>query len=255
MKKNIDIEAWKKWFVRYTPQAEPKLRLICFPYAGGGPAIFHQWAALLPANVELVAVRLPGRETRIREKPFTRLTDVVKEVSGILRPFFRHPFAIFGHSVGALTAYELTQHIRQTTDYQPVHLLLSGHRAAHRPPINPPFHHLDEATFLERVKNFDGTPAAFFEQKELVELMLPCLRADFEVWETYQYSPHQPLDIPLTIYGSDGDSEAKLADFEAWKQHTTGAFKLHMFNGGHFYFQKDLPAFLNLISQTLDPHL
>jgi surfactin synthase thioesterase subunit len=246
-----------KWVVRFGRQSgtPPRLRLICFPYAGCGPTVFHSWSSYFPPEVELWGIKIPGKEKRIHETPFNRLIPLAEAVSSVLQPYLDQPYAFFGHSVGALTSYEVAHHLRKSDGLQPVCLLLSGHRAPHRPPLNPPFHHVEETAFLERLRQFGGTPEEFFQSEELVQFLLPSLRADFAMWETYTYKRYKPLECPLSIFGSYGDTEATVADFEAWRMHTTGQFSLQMFGGGHFYFQKYLPAFLQTISETLQQHI
>ncbi|MCB8984302.1 MAG: thioesterase [Ardenticatenaceae bacterium] len=239
------------WISSPKPVSHPRLRLICIPYAGSGPVVFSQWPQALPPDVEVWGVRLPGRETRLREPAFDRLSPLVAALAEGLEPHMDVPFAIFGHSMGALIGFEMVHYWRDHSGPQPVHLLVSGHRAPHRPPLNPPVHQADKQTFLNRLKALGGTPARFFEMDDLVELLLPTLRADFAVWETYQYEEKPPLPIPLTVMGGRTDSEATESDYAAWRQHTTGEFTLHLFNGGHFYFSEDLSSLTRLVGTVL----
>jgi len=239
------------WVFCPKPDPQAQFRLFCFPFSGGGAAVFRAWADLLPANVELCAVRLPGRETRFRETPFNRLASLVAAAAEGLSPYMDKPFAFFGHSLGALISYALAQYLRQQQAVQPYHLFVSGHRAPHRPPLHPPVHQADETTFLNRLRRLGGTSPKFFEMPELIEMMLPMLRADFAIWETYRHEAQAPLTYPITAFGSEQDSEAKTADMEAWREHTVGTFSLHMFPGGHFYWQDRLPQLLTLVSRDL----
>jgi medium-chain acyl-[acyl-carrier-protein] hydrolase len=247
----ISLTEKQAWISCFKPVNNPRLRLICFPYAGSGPVVFHQWPNGLPQDVEVWGVRLPGRETRLREPAFTSLPPLVATVAEVLRPYTELPFVIFGHSMGALISFELVHYWRDHDGPQPIHLLVSGHRAPHRPPLNPTCHHADKQTFLNRLKNLGGTPAQFFALDDLVSLMLPTLRADFSVWETYKYEEKLPLTIPITVFGGRSDSEATETDFAAWRQHTSGQFALHMFNGGHFYFHKDGSPLIHLMHEIL----
>ncbi len=242
------------WITCPKPVERPRLRLICIPFAGSGPVVFHQWPAALPPDVELWGIRLPGRETRLREPAFSSLPPLVTALAETLRPYLDLddvPFIIFGHSMGALIAYELVRYWRNQAGPQPIHLLVSGHRAPHRPPLNPPIHQADKQIFLNRLKTLGGTPAKFFELDDLVDLMLPMLRADFSVWETYEYKEESPLLLPITVFGGSYDSEATEADFDAWKLHTRSDFALHLFNGGHFYFREDASPLLHLLADIL----
>jgi medium-chain acyl-[acyl-carrier-protein] hydrolase len=240
------------WISCPRPVAKPRLRLICIPYAGSGPVVYHPWVALMPPDVEMWGIRLPGRETRWREPAFTSLAPLVEALAEVLRPSLDTPFVLFGHSMGALISYELVHYWRGQNGPQPVHLMVSGHRAPHRPAINPKVHQADDTTFLNRLKNLGGTPARFFEMEDLVRLTLPALRADFSVWENYQHEARPPLEIPLTTFGGRWDSEAREDDFHAWAQHTAGRFAIHLFNGDHFYFRTDLAPLMAHVQEVLN---
>lgn len=242
----------QQWVFHPKPNPNAQFRLICFPYSGGGAAVYRTWADHLPDNIELCSVRLPGRETRFRETPFTRLTPLVEATAAGLSPYLDKPFAFFGHSLGALVGYALVLHLRQQqAAQQPVHLFVSGRRAPHLPPSHPPVHQADEATFLNRIREMGGTSSKFFEMPELIEIMLPMLRADFAVWETYKHVPQAPLACPITAFGGKEDAEAKTADIEAWRHYTNTKFSLHMFPGGHFFWQEQLSKLLTFVSRDL----
>lgn len=244
-----------KWIYCPAPKPEATLRLLCFPYAGSGPTVFWEWSKSLPQAVEMWGIRPPGRETRLREKAFRQLPPLVETIGEVLRPFLDRPFAVFGHSLGALVGFEVTRYWRRHSDPQPLHLLLSGHRAPHRPPLNPPVYRADDQTFLRRIRNLGGTPQRFFEMSDLVEMMLPSLRADFTCWETYDYQEGAPLDAPITAVGGYDDTEATEEDIAAWRQHTRNDFTYHMFPGGHFYFRPDAEPLLEVVQATLRPYI
>lgn len=239
------------WISNYRPVNSPRLRMICFPYAGSGPVVFHKWPDNLPQDVAVWGIRLPGRETRLREPAFTSLPPLITTVAEALRPYMDLPFVIFGHSMGALIGFELVRYWREHGGPQPIHLLVSGHRAPHHPPQNPPCHQADKQAFLNRIKMLGGTPEKFFALDDLVNAMLPTLRADFSVWETYEYKESAPLDIPITVFGGRSDSEATEKDFAAWQQHTSREFTLNLFSGGHFYFREDESPLLRLLYEIL----
>jgi medium-chain acyl-[acyl-carrier-protein] hydrolase len=240
------------WFSNFKPIENPRLRLICFPYAGSGPVVFHKWVNYLPQDIEVWGVRLPGRDVRYREPAFTSLSPLVSTLADEISPFMDVPFIIFGHSMGALISFELVHSWRETGGPQPVHVVLSGHRAPHRPPLNPPVHNSDKHTFLNRIKNLGGTPEKFFSMNDLVDLMMPAMRADFSVWETYEYQEKIPLELPITVFGGRNDSEATESDFVAWQDYTKSDFNLHIFDGGHFYFQDDLTPLMDVITKIIN---
>lgn len=217
---------------------KPRLRLFCFPYAGGAAAVYHAWPASFPAGIEVCAVRLPGRENRFSEPAFVRAADLVTEAADALAPLFDVPFALFGHSMGALAAFELARELRRRGAPGPVRLLVSGARAPQRPNPHPPIRHLPDREFLDEVRRrYDGIPGPVLENPELLELLLPSLRADFTLFETYVHAPAPPLSCPLSCFGGHDDGRVSSDDLEGWRQQTRGAFSLRMFEGGHFFLQ------------------
>jgi medium-chain acyl-[acyl-carrier-protein] hydrolase len=242
------------WIV--LPKANPQahLRLFCFPFAGGGTAVFRTWPSQLPPEVEVCAVRLPGRETRLREPAFTHLSPLVEAVAEALQPYCQQPFALFGHSMGALVCYQLAQYLRQE-NVQPVHLFIAGYAAPHRPPHLPPVHEAADDVFLARLRHLNGTPPELLNSAGLMGLMLPTLRADFAVWETYVYAHGTPLACPISAFGGRQDDEATQADMAAWRDYTHSAFSLRMFPGGHFFVQEKQAELLQAISRDLMPYL
>ena len=244
-----------KWIHCPRPVDHPKLRLICFPPAGSGAVIYHKWAADLPPAVEMWILRFPGRESRIRDPLITRLHTLIECVAATLPPHLDQTYLLFGHSLGSLISFELTRYLRNVGEPLPAHLLLSGHRAPHRPPRMPPINGADDKQFLARIRELGGIPDAVLENEEIVELMMPPFRADFGILENYRYRNERPLDIPISVFGSDGDCHVHEADILSWEQHTTGSFESHMFHGGHFYFHNDRGPLLNRINDCLQKYL
>lgn len=242
------------WLVFPRRNPEARLRLFCFPHAGAGAVVFHRWPAKLPPDVEICSIRLPGRESRLREPAFTHVSQIIEVLAAALRPSLSDlPFAFYGHSLGSLIAYELTHHLRREQAPEPFHLFVSGYRAPHRPPHHAPVSQAPDPIFLDRLRGFSGTPDEIFENIELLEFMLPTLRADFSVLETYVYTNGGLLNCPISAFGGREDSEATHEDMAAWRQHTTGAFTLRMFNGGHFFVQSEQNSLLSIISRKLVP--
>jgi medium-chain acyl-[acyl-carrier-protein] hydrolase len=245
------------WLTIYTTSTTtaPRLRLFCFPYAGGGAAVFRPWTSHLPAEIAVCAVRLPGRETRLREKPFAQMTELVEALAQALQPYLSLPFAFFGHSMGGLTAYELTRYLRQQQWPMPRQLFVSAYRAPHRPAHHPPIHQADTETILSRLRGLNGTPAAFFESQELIDMMLPGIKADFALWETHQPVADEPLPCPISAFGGYEDSEATEADLAAWRAYTRSQFCLRMIAGGHFFINSHRPQILAAVRADLTPYL
>lgn len=243
------------WIVYPRPNPQARLRLFCFPYAGGGASIYRLWPNDLPAAVEVCAIQPPGRETRMREKPFTHVAPLAQALAPILRPYLDRPFAFFGYSLGSLVGFELARELRRQGDAQPLHLFVGGRRAPQTPDPEPPIHDLPEAEFLVELRRLSGTPEAVLQNAELMQLLQPLLRADFAVNETYVFTEDPPLDCPISAYGGLEDAEASREDLAAWREQTRGSFKLQMFPGGHFFLNSDRAMLLRAISEDLYRYL
>ena len=227
------------------------MRLFCFPYAGGNAGSFRAWQSLLPQFVQVAAVQPPGRGERLSEPAFKHLPDMVQVLGPTLLPFLNKPFAFFGHSMGALIVLELTRWLRRTNKPLPIHLFISGRRAPQFPDEEPPSHDLPEAEFIERLRELNGTPQEVLHHPELMQLMIPLLRADFSVCETYQYEVELPLNCPITVFGGLGDIEVPREKLEPWRELTTSSFSLHIFPGDHFFIHSAQNEITRVIAQKL----
>jgi medium-chain acyl-[acyl-carrier-protein] hydrolase len=239
------------WIAHPHPNPQASLRLFCFPYAGGGASLFRTWPSELPETIEVCPILLPGRESRIDAIPFSRIGPLVQTLSSILRPHLTTSFAFFGHSMGAFIAFELARQLRREYHLQPAHLFVSGCRAPHRPNPHPLLYGLPEPAFIQALLRLNGTPEEVVNNRELLELMLPVLRADFALCETYVYSAEQPLDCSITAFGGVDDSEVTYDEIAAWSEQTQKTFTLHVLPGNHFFLRTAQPLLLQIISQEL----
>jgi medium-chain acyl-[acyl-carrier-protein] hydrolase len=243
------------WIARPRPNARARLRLFCFPYAGGGASLFRTWPQELAAEIEVCAVQPPGREHRLIEAPFTRLAPLVEALAEVLQPYFTVPFAFFGHSMGALISFELARCLRDQGGEGPMHLFVSGCRAPQLPDPDPPIHELPEDEFVAELVHLKGTPEGVMKDKELMELLLPVLRADFAICEKYLYQPGEPLDCPISAFGGLEDEEIGWDGVAAWEEQTRGAFTLRMVPGGHFFLHNARQLVLPAVAQELRAYL
>jgi medium-chain acyl-[acyl-carrier-protein] hydrolase len=210
--------------------------MFCFPYAGGGASAYRTWAASLPNDIEVCPVQLPGRESRLREKPFERPEPLIQELTDALEPHFAGlPFVFFGHSMGAMIGFELSRELRRRGKTLPLHLFVSGRRAAQLPPRDEPIHELPEPEFIAKLRELNGTPEEVLQHAELMKLLIPVLRADFAVNETYHYTQEEPFDFGISAFGGLGDKEVLRDDLALWKDQTRGRFRLRMLPGDHFF--------------------
>lgn len=199
-------------------------------------------------------MQLPGRGNRLREPVISRLQPLAEESARALRPLFDKPFAFFGHSMGALLAFEIARLLRADSGPRPAHLFLSGRQAPQIPPTTAPTYNLPEPEFLEELRRLEGTPPEVLDQPELMQLMLPLLRADFEVVETYEYREEPPLDIPFTVFGGVGDKEVSREELEGWCKQTSASCRLRLFPGDHFYINTARELLLEKITRELYEH-
>lgn len=239
------------WLVQYDGVTEARLRLFCFPYVGGGASAYRTWRGALPDTAAIHAVQLPGRETRLREKAISRMDDLLPPLFAALEPYLDTPFAFWGHSMGALISFALARHIRQQRALLPRALFLSARRAPQLPPRTAPTHDLPRPAFLEELRQLGGTPEAVLQNEGLMALLLPILRADFELVETYRYQPAAPLACPIIVYGGADDDTVPQADLAQWQIHTTNTFEVKVFEGDHFYLRTQERALLAELGQQL----
>lgn len=240
-----------RWFLRFNPNPAPRLRLFCFPYAGGGPHMFRSWPRQLPNDIEVCTPLLPGRGSRLREAPLTRLSFVVECLTCFIGPLLNVPFAFYSHSLGALMGFELARSLRRAALREPAHLFVSGCRAPHLPGLGTPRHQLSDPELLEELRRLNGTPLEVLESPELMQLLLPLVRADFEAFETYSYVIEEPFACPISAFGGAGDPEVSPGDLKEWQRHTTSDFSLQILEGDHFFIHQHERLLLRTIDQSL----
>src|SRR5690606_38041922 len=202
-------------------------------------------------GIEVCSIELPGRDTRIAHPPLTSLPALVQEVRSTFDTLLDAPFTLFGHSMGALLAFELTRSLRRDGLPLPAALFVSGHRAPHLPDPRRPLHPLPDGDFVAELRRLQGTPPEVLEDRELLELFLPLLRADFTVAETYQYTPEPPLPVPILAWGGREDPEVSQPELAAWREHTSRTFRLRMLPGSHFFVHSAADAVLESLGEEL----
>src|SRR5262245_43596499 len=196
-----------RWIKFYRRALDAKMRLICFPYAGGSAQIFRNWADKLPSNIEVCPVQLPGRGDRLREEPFKHITPLVEKIAQELSTFLKEPFALFGHSLGAIISFELAVKLRREGHRPPARLFVSGRRSPFIQDKDQITYNLPTGEFVEELKRLNGTPKEILDNDELMQVMLPALRADFEMSQTYKSDADRQVDCPITVFGGLEDPE------------------------------------------------
>lgn len=214
--------------------------------------LLHSWLNGLPDKVDLCPIHLPGREKRRLELPFVRMDLLIRALCGALEPYLDIPFALFGHSVGALMAFETARELRRRGLGTPARLFVSAHAAPQVPRFAEPIHCLPETEFVEAlIKQYDAIPSIILADRGLMEMFIPVLRADLEILETYTYRPESPLACPISAFGGVLDSTVATSQLEAWQHQTASSFRLRMFRGKHFFLKESRPQVLSAICSDL----
>jgi medium-chain acyl-[acyl-carrier-protein] hydrolase len=233
------------------PNPHARARLFCFPYAGGTAAIFRGWLSYLPGEVEVCAIQYPGRGSRIAERLLEHVDELVSSSFDELQPFLNKPFAFFGHSMGALVSYEFARRLQGEQRPGPIGLFVSGCTAPHLRASDRMTYDLPEPEFIAELRELQGTPPEVLENKELMQLMLPMIRADFKVSQTYQYVPGPPLECPIRAFGGLKDHMVTREKVEGWGEHTNAGFRAQMLPGDHFFLNTAQPLLTRIIAQEL----
>jgi surfactin synthase thioesterase subunit len=239
-----------EWFSGLDEIQPGKLALFCFPYAGGGTMVYRSWRDALPETA-IVATRLPGRESRLGEPPVESMEALVEILAPELLPHLREPFAFFGHSMGAILAFEVIRWLRERGHPKPIALHVSAARAPqyrlnHQPGPEP-----DEQSFMGELRRLEGTPRDVLDNPELMRLALPALRVDANLYRKYVYHPGDPLPLPIHAYGGLSDPSIQREHLDRWREQTTREFSIRQFEGGHFYIQHAQAEFLAVLRQKL----
>lgn len=226
-------------------------RLFCFTYAGAAASIYQNWSNKLPPGIEVHAFQFPGHGHRLSEPLFKRVQPLVESTAQELMPYLEGSFSFFGHSMGAIIGFELAQLLRRENKPGPSHLFLSGRPSPHLTEKEAPTYALPEPEFIEELKRMGGTPQEVFEHPELMSVLIPILRADLEVCQTYECEPRPPLDCPITVFGGLQDEDVSREQLEGWRDYTTSSFAVRMFPGNHFYLHSAAYVLLRMIVQDL----
>jgi medium-chain acyl-[acyl-carrier-protein] hydrolase len=241
------------WIKTTKLKSKIKLRLFCLPYAGGGTSIFRTWSEHLPPEIEVFPIQLPGRESRWKEPLLNHISPLVETLVTDIYPYLQETtFAFFGHSMGALIAFELTRTLYENYNFHPIQLFVSGRAAPQITTSDLAIHQLPESEFIEELRRLDGTPEAILQNAELMKLLMPILRADFAICETYIYSIKKQLQCPISIFGGLEDKKSSYENLIAWRELTNNEHRLRLFPGNHFFIQSVQPLVLSAILQDIE---
>jgi len=238
------------WIEYSAPNPGAATRLFCFPYAGGSASIYRPWNGAPLEQVEVCPIQTPGRENRIADKPFTHLRTLAKAVADVI-PLDK-PFALFGHSVGALLCFEVARELRRRRAAVPFHLFVSGCSAPNLCPNRPPRFNLTREQLLAEIRKLGGTPEEVLEDSELLDLVLPAIRADFSLFDTYDYRDERPFDFAVTALTGDADPEVDSLETLQWHIQTDNKFQHYQFPGNHFFLHESSGDVRALIAKEVD---
>ena len=235
------------WIEHLSPIRRRMLRLFCFPYAGGGAHAFFNWQRHFPSEVDLCLVHLPGRGKRIAEPPFTQFRPLLENITNVILQHAQGPFALYGHSMGALISFELARELRRRSCPMPQALFISGRRAPTIPSREGPTFDLPHDQFVARLKKFNHASRQLLDDPELLALFLPLLRADFEVVDSYIYAPEPPLPCPIYVYTGLQDKFVSEDGLREWRQQTSSDCEYRIFPGDHFFIHSAADEFLSAL--------
>ena len=235
-----------KWFCIPRPVKQPKLRLFCFPYAGGNATTYYPWAELLNPEIELVAIQPPGRSNRMNEVAHCNMHHLISDLIQNIVPLLNVPFIFFGHSLGSRIAYELATRLEAHKLPVPEHLFASGSGAPHIVKRKRQLHKLSDIDFINELQKLNGTPGEILRNKDLMQIFLPLLRADFQISDTY-LSEKIVLNFPFTILAGTEDHSIEPRHLESWKELTSFPCETLYIPGDHFFIETNK----NLVFHTL----
>ena len=239
------------WLV--VPEARPgaRLTLLCAPYAGGGPSLFRDWPTLLPREVEVWALQLPGRAARLDEPPISDLREIVEAVARRLAPRLDRPYAVFGYSMGALLAFELVRLMERSHRRGPDQLYVAACAAPQLRERKRGICGLPDDEFDAELRDMAGTPAEILDNPELMDLLRPTLRADFQACETYRYLDEKLLACPIEVYGGDADPDVSPAELTRWSELSSSQTRVSLVPGGHFFIHSAPGSVLRMLGAHL----
>lgn len=240
------------WITIPRPAKSPRVRLLCFPHGGGDAHAFYAWPGILPKDIEVCALQLPGRGRRLYEAPLVSIDQVIEPLWEAFQPFRETPVAFFGHSLGALVAFEFARKL-QSMNFPLAHLFVSGASAPQLPDREPPIHSLPDLEFIAEVRRrYEALPEEILRDDEMMAIFLPILRTDFTMAETYRNFDGPLLGCPISAFGGEQDSSVTAHELAAWRERTCGSFSFKMFPGSHFFVDTARESVLKFVARDLE---
>ncbi|MGW7370007.1 thioesterase II family protein [Streptomyces sp. NPDC054841] len=240
------------WFVRFHPAERSEVRLVCFPHAGGAASYYFPVSRELTSRTDVLAVQYPGRQDRHSEPHIEDLHTLADLIAAELGPWLDRPTAFFGHSMGAVLAFEVARRLERDNDFQALRVFVSGRRApsTHR---EESVHRRDDDGVIAEMRALSGTNEAVFANEELLRMTLPTIRSDYKAVELYRPEPGSALRAPLTVLTGDADPRTTAEEAAAWQAHTTSTCEVRTYTGGHFFLTDHAGEIVRSIADALHP--
>lgn len=250
MSNSIDFQ---RWWIRTDPTGEVKRRLFLFPFAGGSAGVYHGWNAQLPPGTATAALQMPGRENRLHDPAARSMAEAVAQIVASIEPLLDEPAFFFGYSLGGLMAFETALELRRRNLPLPLQMFLAASAA---PQCNHgrerPIHRLPDDELIEEIRRVGGTPEFVLRNPEIMNIITPMIRADFEVLETYQGAVGSPLSMPIVAYGGLQDTEVAPEQLAEWSAQTSSSFRMKFFEGDHFFLRTATAELLTDVSREMN---
>lgn len=238
------------WLLRRAG-VRPRIQLYCFPYAGGNAAHFLGWQSALGPDVEICAVQLPGRGGRLVEPPLRSIDEIVSALTHVFPRSPHQPYALFGHSLGGLLAFELARLLIAPDHTPPCHLFVSGCSAPRYRKLIEPLNEFDDDALIEQLRGYNGTPSELLDHRELMTLMFPAIRADFFMAREYLYKTGPKLKIPITVLAGRADLHDRPEQIDGWQLETDEGVETVWFDGDHFFIDSHQAAVLSVVRSVV----
>ncbi len=240
-----------KWFLRTSSKTSAKFRLFCLPYAGGDSSIYTPWVNQIPDFIELLPIQLPGRSIRIQEPAISSMTELVDQIYLSMLPLLDKPYMLLGHSLGGRVGFELLHKINKTNAPPPKHFIASGSKAPHLPRTNNITYNLPDEEFIEELRKLNGTPSEVINNRELMEFLLPMLKADFCISDNHVTKQKTLLDCSISVFHGEEDTLVSESDARAWQKHFSKPINFQVFSGGHFFINENSDDLLSSLKSIL----
>ncbi|MFD3997192.1 thioesterase II family protein [Streptomyces sp. NPDC058583] len=247
---NSTDRATTLWLRRFHPAGHAPVRLVCFPHAGGSASFYHPVSARFSPGADVVAIQYPGRQDRRTEPCVQDIGTLADQITAELLLLDEKPTVFFGHSMGAVLAFETAWRLEQKGSHAPAHVIASGRRGPSTVRAET-VHQRDDDGILAELRLLNGTAAHLLGDEEILRMAMPALRGDYEAIEKYTCGPDRRIGAPITALTGDADPRTSLVEAQAWERHTHGAFRLGVFPGGHFFLSEQPAAVGDEIAREL----